>query len=106
MKRRRDYVQARSSPPSSISASSNAFGFKLFSELASLENLVVSPLSISLAFSILYDGATPNSETKGEIASTFGIESDECYFVLLNDSIQKLVAGKADGNQLSVASMV
>lgn len=97
----------------SISASVNGFGFNLLKILQGVDggmkankNVVASPLGISVAFSFLYDGATPGSETKAEIAAALGFESDTCYGVLMRSSLDGLSTDVSNGNELALASKV
>lgn len=93
-----------------IAVSINSFSFKLLRTIQGDDretNAVISPLSISLAFSLVHDLATPGSETKGEIANTLGFDSDECYGVLLRDSLTGLLSTDAsNGIELLLASKI
>ncbi|MEP0873021.1 serpin family protein [Trichocoleus desertorum AS-A10] len=57
-------------------AANNQFGFKLFSELLKQQpnqNIFVSPLSISIALSMLYNGAV--GQTQAEMAIALGLQN-------------------------------
>ena len=57
-------------------AASNRFGFKLFAELIKQQpnqNIFISPLSISIALSMLYNGAV--GQTQAEMAIALGIQN-------------------------------
>jgi len=56
-----------------VSDASNAFGFRLYQQLSQQDlnkNLFISPLSISIALAMTYNGA--NGQTKDEMAKTLG----------------------------------
>jgi len=81
-----------------IVASSNSFGLEIFKQVATTaetgENVFVSPLSISLALSMLYNGAA--STTKDELTQGLGYVglSDEQVNIANRDLIKALM--KAD----------
>lgn len=97
--------------PSNIGGSVNSFGFNLFKKVQFKgdkidwkKNVVASPLSVSLAFSLIYDGATPDSETKREIGSALFYESDACHGLLLRESVNGLTGEGV--NELAIASKI
>ncbi len=81
-----------------IVASSNSFGLEIFKQVATIaetgENVFVSPLSISLALSMLYNGAART--TKDELTQGLGYVglSDEQVNIANRDLIKALM--KAD----------
>jgi serine protease inhibitor len=71
-------------------ASSNQFGFKLMSLIAKSkpdENLFISPLSISMALAMTYNGAS--GDTADEMAKTLGI--NKINLQNLNDSYKSIL---------------
>ncbi|GMH39145.1 hypothetical protein BSKO_07043 [Bryopsis sp. KO-2023] len=102
------------SAASNIGASVNLFGFDLLrslqlnkvGEVNWKSNVVASPLSISLVFSLLYDGAVPGSRTKSEIGRSLYYESDACHGVLLRASVNELTSKPGSQNELAVASKI
>lgn len=74
----------------SLVESGNKFGFKLFKEIARVEtdsNIFISPLSISMALSMTYNGA--NGSTKQAMAST--LELADLSITEMNESYQSLI---------------
>ncbi len=55
----------------------NKFGYNVFNQLNGMENAVISPYSIMLALSMLYNGA--DGDTRTEMAELFGYESLKDY---------------------------
>jgi serpin B len=63
----------------SISNSLCKFSFAMLSHLYSGESLVISPLSVSMALSILTEGA--NGESAEEILEVMGIEANQAFYL-------------------------
>lgn len=106
-------LQDATQKAANIAASVNGFSFNLLRVLQEADgglkankNVIASPLSISVVFSFLYDGATPGSETRAEIATVLGFESDSCYGVLMRSSLDGLTKDASNGNELALASKV
>lgn len=82
------------------------FGFKLFSSLAqqdSGQNVFVSPLSVSLALSMLYNGAS--GQTQQEMSAALEIEGVNLEaFNRANQTLEKSLLSDDYGVQLAVAN--
>lgn len=83
-----------------------AFGFKLFSALVSKkveQNTVVSPTSIAIALSMLYNGA--GSETKAEMAKALSLEGMTLEELNgANLALQQSLENADSGIQLAIAN--
>lgn len=70
----------------------NAFGFELFKQIrkeSNKENLMISPLSVSVAFAMAYNGADKETKTEMEIAMKLnGLTPEQ-----INQSYKMLIAG-------------
>ena len=79
-------------------AATNRFGFKLFAELLKQQpnqNIFISPLSISIALSMLYNGAV--GQTQAEMAIALGIQNMSVQEVnQANAQLIKLLENLAD----------
>lgn len=85
---------------------SNRFGFKLFGRIANQEidkNIFISPLSVSLALSMTYNGA--NGETKAEIAKLLEAQDIEIRKVnTFNQKLQSSLLNIGKGTEIAIAN--
>lgn len=100
----KDAINLGFESPADVSASINAFGFKLFKQVleeAPEENVVFSPLSIAAATSLLHIGAA--GETRAEIGHVLEYVSD-CYPFLLQDVLKGYEIDETAAEQLAIAT--
>jgi serpin B len=88
----------------SLSAADNAFGFNLFSKVLADEpdknaNMMISPASISLALSMVYEGAAGTTQQEmGEVLQIGNISPDS-----LNQESQSLIQSLSNRNDVNLS---
>jgi serpin B len=89
-------------------AADNQFGFKLFSQLVqqdATQNLMMSPTSVAIALSMLYNGAS--GETQQQIATTLGLQGLSLEAVNQANANLKTVLENADPKvKLAIANSI
>ncbi len=93
-------------PALDLSASANRFGFDLYSIIAAEsrgENIFISPLSISLALTMTYNGAT--GKTAAEMAEVLGVDGMELEEInISNGRLMTELGGEIEDVRLDIAN--